>query len=120
MDAFLLIGKGALAVSLGGLLVLVASFLLGYIIIGKLLNPDIRLRWAILILVFVFFCSFSVSPSWLAGLYTKDFQHLRFELIVRMIPIGLSIGQMFGGSKIKLTKKKKDGNEEEEENGESS
>lgn len=112
MEAFSLIAKGALALSLGGLLVLAASFILGYILIGKLLNPDIRIRWAILILVMVFFCALSASPSWLAG---KDFQSLRFELIVRMIPIGLSIGQMFGGSKIKIEKKKKGEKEEEEE-----
>lgn len=116
MNPFGLIGREILVGWFGGgFLVLVASILLGYIVIGKFLHPDKRIRWVILILTFILLSCLSVSPSWLAGLSTKDYQHLRFELIVRMIPIGISVGQMFGGSKVKLPKREKGEKGEEEE-----
>lgn len=115
MNPFSLIGREIFVGFGAGLVVLIASILLGYIVIGKFLHPDIRIRWVILILTAIFLCWLSASPSWLAGLSTKDYQHLRFELIVRMIPIGISIGQMFGGSKVKLPKRKKGEKDKEEE-----
>lgn len=115
MDAMMLILKGALAIAFGGLLMLVASFILGYLFIGKLLNPDIRLRWLVLVVTFLVLSLISCNPNWLAGLSTRDFQQLRFELILRSIPIGISLGQMFGGSRVKIEKRKGKGEEEDEE-----
>lgn len=118
MDAFKLIAEGVLGISCWGLLVLVASAYLGYLIIGKFLNPDIRLRWFILISTIVLFSCISVNPTWIANLSHTDYQNLRFGLIVRMIPVGVSVGQMFGGSKVHIERKKKnegENGEEEEE-----
>ncbi|MFH1899209.1 MAG: hypothetical protein ABIJ82_01910 [Patescibacteria group bacterium] len=120
MDTFGLIGKELFFLIGGGLLVFVASFLLGYLVVGKILNLDIRLRWALLFIVMFLTCVPSVSPAWLSSLSSRGYQELRFLVILRMVFIGLSIGQMFGGSKIHLDRKKTRRQEEEEENGESS
>ena len=111
------IGKELFYLVGGGVLMMIASGILGYIVIGKWLNLKMWIRSLILIGAIVSMCWISASPGFLSSLGSTDYQNLRFDLILEMIPIGFCIGQMFGGSKIKISKKKK-GEQNGEEDGE--
>lgn len=79
-----------------GLVLLIISGLVGYYLIGKMLNLDIRVRAVILTLTFVIISCVSCNPNWNASLYTRSLADLMSELFFRTIIIGLAIGQMFG------------------------
>jgi hypothetical protein len=115
MSALGIIGTEVFYFTAGGLVLLLASGFLGYLIIGKILNIDIRVRWFILIGSIIVFSVISCNPNWIATVGASDFQHLRFQLMLRMVPIGFSVGQMFGGEKINLKRKKKNRQEDEDE-----
>ena len=112
---FINLGVKLVLFALWCVVIWLVSIRLGYKFIGKKLQIPVVIRLLIFVLVFLLACTYSITLVSLNEIAKGKYLIPMIEITARTIISGLSIGQLFGGSKIHLDRKKTSGQGEGDE-----